>query len=177
MRLWHEALIPYLPQMQLRGQHSECCALRGKGWGSKQSTVCYVRNYPYARLFRFHHLVMSEIEKRGGVKIDPVWHNPQWRGKQLKIDASAFTAYEEPVCGYPEHDITYYNECLCNLMGETKGKVAVYPDGYNGHTLRFFTDPFAWDGDVAKLRCAEFGQWHLIRREVNYSLPTKGKGR
>ena len=31
MRLWHQALIPYLPRQQLLGQHRECCALRGKG--------------------------------------------------------------------------------------------------------------------------------------------------
>lgn len=34
MRLWHEVLIPKLPRQQLLGQHRECCALRGKGWGN-----------------------------------------------------------------------------------------------------------------------------------------------
>lgn len=42
MRLWHESLIPYLPRQQLLGQHRECCALRGKGWGKKHKTVNYV---------------------------------------------------------------------------------------------------------------------------------------
>ena len=39
MRLWHEALISQLPRPQLLGQHRECCALRGNGWGRKHATV------------------------------------------------------------------------------------------------------------------------------------------
>ncbi len=39
MRLWHYQLIPHLPCQQLLGQHRECCALRGKGWGKKHATV------------------------------------------------------------------------------------------------------------------------------------------
>jgi len=35
MRLWHEEIIPLLPKNQLLGQHRECCALRGNGWGKK----------------------------------------------------------------------------------------------------------------------------------------------
>jgi len=45
MRLWHEKLIPILPSAQLNGQHQECCALRGNGWGKKHSTVNYVFNH------------------------------------------------------------------------------------------------------------------------------------
>lgn len=160
MRLWHEALLPYLPNMQLRGQHRECCALRGKGWGTKQSTVRYVSYHRYAMLFRYHRLVMAEITQRGGVHLDPQWDNPQWRGKQIGIDASVFTVYAEPVYDYPEHDLAYYNECLCNLMG--KGKVVCLPNGYNGHTSRFFALPLERDGRLVKLRCAEFNEWHLI---------------
>ena len=42
MRLWHEKLISKLPRQQLLGQHRECCALRGNGWGKKHATVDYV---------------------------------------------------------------------------------------------------------------------------------------
>lgn len=42
MRLWHESLIPYLPRQRLLGQHRECCALRGKEWSKKHSTVDFV---------------------------------------------------------------------------------------------------------------------------------------
>lgn len=41
MRLWHEKLIPYLDRQRLLGQHRECAALRGKGWGKKHATVDY----------------------------------------------------------------------------------------------------------------------------------------
>ena len=39
MRLWHEELISKLPRQQLLGQHRECCALRGNGWGKKHARV------------------------------------------------------------------------------------------------------------------------------------------
>ena len=42
MRLWHEELIPLLPRQQLLGQHRECCAMRGNGWGKKHRVVDYV---------------------------------------------------------------------------------------------------------------------------------------
>ena len=45
MRVWHQKLIPHLPRQQLLGQHRECCALRGAGWGRKHATVDYVFNY------------------------------------------------------------------------------------------------------------------------------------
>ena len=42
MRLWHQSLIPQLPRAQLLGQHRECAALRGNGWGRPHATVNYV---------------------------------------------------------------------------------------------------------------------------------------
>ena len=65
MRLWHEEIIPLLPKNQLLGQHRECCALRGNGWGKKHKTVDYVFLYSPYHLFIYHSLVMDEMEKRG----------------------------------------------------------------------------------------------------------------
>ena len=42
MRLWHQDLIERLPRQQLLGQHRECAALRGRGWGKSHATVNYV---------------------------------------------------------------------------------------------------------------------------------------
>ena len=57
MRLWHEDLIEKLPRQQLLGQHRECCALRGNGWGKPHSTVNYVFNYsPY----KLSHIVSNK---------------------------------------------------------------------------------------------------------------------
>ena len=65
MRLWHYSLIPLLPRQQLLGQHRECCAMRGKGWGKKHATVDYVFKYHPYQLYMFHQLVMAEMKRRG----------------------------------------------------------------------------------------------------------------
>ena len=65
MRIWHQKLIPYLPRQQLLGQHRECCALRGKGWGKKHSVVDYVFTHNPAYLVAYHWKIMSEMRNRG----------------------------------------------------------------------------------------------------------------
>jgi uncharacterized protein (TIGR02328 family) len=114
MRLWHTDIIPLLPRQQLLGQHRECCALRGKGWGKKHSTVDYVFSHPYAILFSYHLRVMGEMNLRG-YKIDPVWFSINYRGKVLGEDRSDFTLVPAELYTYPEHDDKYLNECLQNL--------------------------------------------------------------
>lgn len=84
MRLWHEALIPLLPRQQLLGQHRECCALRGLGWGKPQSTVNYVFKHPYAWLVVYHKKVMNEMEERG-YTVDFRWYDANYRGKLLAM--------------------------------------------------------------------------------------------
>lgn len=116
MRLWHQHLIPHLPRAQLLGQHRELCALRGAGWGKPHRTVNYVFCYPYSRLFRFHCLVMGEMERRG-YGVNPLWKNPHYRGRILGMDYSIFTdpAPESRSIFYPEHSERYLAECLENL--------------------------------------------------------------
>ena len=63
MRLWHEALLPLLPRQQLLGQHRECCALRGRGWGKPHSTVNYVFKHTRLDLVLYHVKVLREMEK------------------------------------------------------------------------------------------------------------------
>ena len=72
MRLWHQDLIPKLPRPQLLGQHRECCALRGNGWGKKHATVNYVFDYSPYRLYAYHRLIMKEMTARG-YKVSPEW--------------------------------------------------------------------------------------------------------
>ncbi|WP_425539516.1 TIGR02328 family protein [Microaceticoccus formicicus] len=74
MRLWHEKLIILLPRNQLLGQHRECCALRGKGWGKKHSTVDYVFTYSPYLLYKYHQLVMNEMQSRG-YNVASDWQN------------------------------------------------------------------------------------------------------
>jgi uncharacterized protein (TIGR02328 family) len=131
MRLWHEALIPLLPRQQLLGQHRECCALRGLGWGKPQSTVNYVFKHPYAWLVVYHKKVMNEMEERG-YTVDFRWYDANYRGKTagydhvLEVTDSPSwlwsAVYEKDTLGllykttvYPEHNEKYLNECLENL--------------------------------------------------------------
>lgn len=128
MRLWHEELIKYLPRQQLLGQHRECCALRGKGWGKKHETVNYVFEHDPSFLVAYHNLVMDEMQKRG-YKANEVWREDDYRGKLLGTvdgwtkDALVTKLYNDSVIDYlkiyPEHDTGYLKECLENL--ENKG--------------------------------------------------------
>lgn len=114
MRLWHKDLIGSLPRQQLLGQHRECCALRGKGWARPHHTVNYVFKYPVERLYKYHIIVMDEMELRG-YQVNQIWRQYYWRGNALEWDMSLpmlTNNWEEP---YPEHDDDYYAECVANL--------------------------------------------------------------
>lgn len=113
MRLWHQSLIKRLPRQQLLGQHRECCALRGNGWGRKHSTVDYVFQHSFARLVSYHELVMAEMTRRG-YRVDQRWTVPEYRGKNcLPVIALFSGSHDTPI--YPEHDAAYLDECLQNL--------------------------------------------------------------
>lgn len=130
MRLWHESLIPLLPRQQLLGQHRECCALRGNGWGKPHATVNYVFDHPYEWLVLYHYKVMQEMLYRGYIP-DSVWFDGTYRGKHctpwvyppIKGVKEGEYPSQSPVCGmdpsyqliYPEHNDQYLQECLDNL--------------------------------------------------------------
>lgn len=119
LRLWHESLIAKLPRQQLLGQHRECCALRGQGWGKTHATVQYVFNHSPFKLYQYHMKVIQEMRKRG-YQPDPLWEKPAYRGKNMP--ANHPTSRSEQVLTtpiYPEHDDAYLHECLQNL--EEKG--------------------------------------------------------
>ena len=134
MRLWHQRLIPILPRQQLLGQHRECCALRGKGWGRKHATVDYVFTHDPALLIAYHWLVLDEMKKRG-YTYAPEWDRAEYRGRQLGADHHWYNSIKilEPVRDidgverilYPEHDSTYMRECVDNLR-----KKGVHLSGY-----------------------------------------------
>jgi uncharacterized protein (TIGR02328 family) len=124
MRLWHQKLIPYIPRQQLLGQHRECCALRGRGWGRKHKRVNYVFKYSPARLFLYHLLVMQEMLNRG-YKPAKEWFDSSYRGKNCQPYS---TEIEEEVNElkkeldgrtiYPEHSAEYIRECTDNLLAK-----------------------------------------------------------
>lgn len=82
MRLWHEELIPLLPRQQLLGQHRECCAMRGNGWGKKHRVVDYVFKHSLHDLELYHAKVMQEMFNRG-YKVSSEWFYKNYRGKHI----------------------------------------------------------------------------------------------
>ena len=113
MRLWHEEIIHLLPKNQLLGQHRECCALRGNGWGKKHKTVDYVFLYSPYHLFIYHLLVMDEMEKRG-YQVSVEWRDKNYRGKIAEKYADLEeVAVDTPI--YKEHNHEYLLECIENL--------------------------------------------------------------
>ena len=125
MRLWHEELIPYLPRQQLLGQHRECCALRGAGWGKPHSTVNYVFEHPKEWLFCYHIKVMAEMLNRG-YHPSLEWLDMRYQGKRLPYIEYAKENFpnilelhiklEGQV--YPEHNEEYLEECIANLRSK-----------------------------------------------------------
>jgi uncharacterized protein (TIGR02328 family) len=127
MRLWHQSLIPYLPRQQLLGQHRECCALRGKGWGKKHATVDYMFTHEPEMLAAYHRLIMAEMRCRK-YSPDKSWDNCNYRGAVLGIvkdwcDLETVAGYvmnsiltKETI--YPEHNADYLKECIENLRNK-----------------------------------------------------------
>lgn len=114
MRLWHQGLLQALPRQQLLGQHRECCALRGKGWGKKHSVVDYVFTHPISMLEDYHQAVMQEMESRG-YEVDYLWTFRGYRGKSFGKQVLKERIPKHEGIVYPEHDDDYLKECLDNL--------------------------------------------------------------
>nr|WP_301282839.1 TIGR02328 family protein [Streptococcus gallinaceus] len=111
--MWHQDFISLLPRPQLLGQHRECCALRGNGWGKKHATVNYVFDYSPYCLFAYHQLIMEEMTRRG-YKVSEEWLQKGYRGKTcLAYENLVPVQIGNPI--YPEHDADYRKECLDNL--------------------------------------------------------------
>ena len=128
MRLWHQKLIPYLDRQRLLGQHRECAALRGRGWGKKHKIVDYVFQYSPEYLVAYHYLIMNEMKARG-YHPDEIWYNVNWRGSVLRenlgwsaqkiVDLYVDKAqYPNNPMIYSEHNDAYLQECLENLRSK-----------------------------------------------------------
>jgi len=129
MRLWHEELLPHLSLLHLMGQHRECCALRGLGWGRKHSTVDYVFRHSPHKLYLYHMLVISLL--KGKASIAPEWLRLTYRGKRCQPWATVVVKeVTNPI--YPEHDDDYMKECMLNL--ERKGYRVTRESSIDAHS-------------------------------------------
>lgn len=118
MRLWHYKIISFLPRQQLLGQHRECCALRGNGWGRKHATVNYVFTYSPHTLYQYHMLVKFEMIKRG-YNFDEKWSKKEYRGKICPPYSQ--DEYEKFIIDeftYDEHDSNYLHDNISNLLNK-----------------------------------------------------------
>lgn len=121
MRLWHYKLIPFLDRQHLLGQHRECCALRGKGWGRPHATVNYVFKHNVSMLCSYHTKVMLEMYKRG-YHYDEHWFLMTYRGNNCQpfnrmTLISSYGMLQEEL-NYPEHNEFYLIQCLLNLLSK-----------------------------------------------------------
>ena len=113
MRLWHEYMIPALSRQHLLGQHRECCALRGNGWGKKHSVVDYVFTYTPYHLFKYHLLILEEMIRRE-YKPNELWFAPEYRGTTCEpYQKLERIITNRPI--YQQHDEYYLVECLENM--------------------------------------------------------------
>jgi len=121
MRLWHQALIDKLPRQQLLGQHRECCAMRGLGWGRKHRTVDYVWKHPFIYLVAYHMEVLCEMIERS-YRPSIEWLEWNYRGKRAeRLNCPKSRPHIRPLGRlyiYPEHDDAYLQECIENLRGK-----------------------------------------------------------
>ena len=117
MRLWHIDIVEHLPRTQLLGQHRECCALRGNGWGKKHRVVDYVFEHSPLLLYAYHLKVMNEMEKRG-YKPSSVWRHHEYRGANCPPWNVADVPETGTIEQYPEHNEPYLQECLENLKNK-----------------------------------------------------------
>jgi uncharacterized protein (TIGR02328 family) len=121
MRLWAEQIISELPRQQLLGQHRECSALRGGGWLKPHSTINYIFKYSPARLYKYHLLIMKEMERRGYTIHNKQWYDMTYRGlKTTPWDDYIYYEFALIPDGiiYPEHNEKYIEECVSNLEGK-----------------------------------------------------------
>jgi len=115
MWLWHEKLIRYISNQNLKVQHSDCCKMRGFWWGRGREDIRYVwANGPY-KLYRYHKLVLDELDKRG-FRVDSRWRTPYYRGKCTRwnsYDIKISVIRSDLI--YSEHTDEFYAKCFKRL--------------------------------------------------------------
>lgn len=82
----------------------------------KHSTIDYIFQYPYYKLFQYHSLVIREMEARA-YRPDEKWKKPEYRGKNCKaLSHIEKCELSKPI--YAEHDEDYLRLCLDNLKNK-----------------------------------------------------------
>lgn len=112
MRIWHKALVPYLPAMQIKGQYRElfliASLLRRQGTPN-HILVNKVTAFPLTHLAAYLQLLTAEMTKRA-IKYnkDKVEELYSFLGNPQAVN------YEEIFALW--HDDRYLKQCLYNLQ-------------------------------------------------------------
>jgi len=51
--------------------------------------------------------------------------------------------------------LAVHNDGSCSVV---ENQIITLPDGYNGHTMRFYAKPIAVEVNLIRLQCAEVGK-------------------
>ena len=122
MRLWHVDLLPYLPDMQFRGQLRELVAVL-HDWRDKGTTnhllINEVMNYSTADLYEYFRCYEDEWNRRYPKKL-----KDKYSSEFLYFCDAKFCRYR---CYSQWHNKTYLRICMANLyekfLGVGKNKI------------------------------------------------------
>ena len=112
MRIWHKALLPYLPLMQLKGQYREVFLVASeirKNGTPNHILVNKVQEYPLTHLAAFLQALTAEMDRRG------VKYNVAKVSEMYDFLGSPdLVTYDEMFAGW--HNDRYLRQCLYNLQ-------------------------------------------------------------
>ena len=110
MRLWHYALLKYLPDLQFKGQHRDMVAIM-HDWRDKGETnhllINKVMEFPRADFARYFIMYEAEYYRRYGRWLTKTWD--EFRTFVVE-DGS-----DETGCFDSWHDMDYLRVCMANL--------------------------------------------------------------
>ena len=111
MRLWHYELLPYLPELQFKGQLRELVAImrdiKSKGT-TNHILINKVMEYPKTQLSKYFYLYKDEYYRRYGKVV-----NEQYSFDFLHFAPTAVYWGEHLFDGW--HDKFYLRVCMANL--------------------------------------------------------------
>ena len=127
MRLWHKDLIPYLPDLQLKGQWRECALIAdalAKDGTPNHLLVNRLTDYAPEHLEKYFLLVAKEMKKRGFLisdsAIDKIANNfAKWIIDNKKMYLVDTIEEQDIFEGW--HNYEYLRICYANLLEKHRG--------------------------------------------------------
>lgn len=150
MRLWHPDILPYLPDLQLKGQLRELTYIYNKVRSCKSPNhllVNFVNDYPPAELSWYFNIYREAYKMRFGYDLSKA-HVHRFAETDIPEDRS------NDIVPFPDHmDKGYLDVCMMNLYEKHRyaaGKSRISEDewdrlvcGYEDITGKVFLTPYA----------------------------------